>query len=112
MSDARLVSMGDHQINVLSHSEGERHFTCLHGLVDTLEIWKRWSIVVYGNRTRSMLQTEQQFPSVNSERGVEANPDGSFDLHFGPQAPADKQSGATPSSQSATPAPLQVMWLS
>ena len=37
MSDARLVPIGDHAINVLSHGEGERHFTCLHGLVDTLE---------------------------------------------------------------------------
>jgi len=41
MSDARLVSIGDHPINVLSHGEGDRHFTCLHGLVDTLGVWKR-----------------------------------------------------------------------
>ena len=41
MSSARLVKIGDHQINVLSHGEGHRHFTCLHGLVDTLDIWKR-----------------------------------------------------------------------
>ncbi len=41
MSAARLVSIGDHEINVLSHGEGERHFTCLHGLVDGLGIWKR-----------------------------------------------------------------------
>jgi pimeloyl-ACP methyl ester carboxylesterase len=41
VSDARLVPIGDHAINVLSHGEGERHFTCLHGLVDTLDIWKR-----------------------------------------------------------------------
>ncbi len=41
MSSARLVKIGDHQINVLSHGEGHRHFTCLHGLVDTLGIWKR-----------------------------------------------------------------------
>jgi pimeloyl-ACP methyl ester carboxylesterase len=41
MSDARLVTIGDHKINVLSHGSGDRHFTCLHGLVDTLDIWKR-----------------------------------------------------------------------
>ena len=41
MNDARLVSLGDHEINVLSRGEGDRHFTCLHGLVDTLDIWKR-----------------------------------------------------------------------
>jgi len=33
--------MGHHDINVLSEGDGERHFTCLHGLVDTLDIWKR-----------------------------------------------------------------------
>jgi len=41
MSDTRLVSLGDHAINVLSAGEGDRHFTCLHGLVDHLGIWKR-----------------------------------------------------------------------
>jgi pimeloyl-ACP methyl ester carboxylesterase len=41
MSSARLVSLGDHAINVLSSGEGERHFTCLHGLVDNLDIWRR-----------------------------------------------------------------------
>jgi pimeloyl-ACP methyl ester carboxylesterase len=41
MSDARLVTIGDHRINVLSQGKGDRHFTCLHGLVDTLDIWKR-----------------------------------------------------------------------
>jgi 3-oxoadipate enol-lactonase len=43
MNDARLVSIGGHKIQVLSHGEGRRHFTCLHGLVDTLDIWKRLS---------------------------------------------------------------------
>ena len=41
---SRAVRIGDHDINVLSggpsQSEEARHFTCLHGLVDTLEIWK------------------------------------------------------------------------
>jgi 3-oxoadipate enol-lactonase len=41
MSDASRVQVGDHAINVLSRGEGSRHFTCLHGLVDTLEIWKK-----------------------------------------------------------------------
>ena len=42
---ARAVHMSDHDIRVLSSglSQGDemRHFTCLHGLVDTLDIWKR-----------------------------------------------------------------------
>jgi pimeloyl-ACP methyl ester carboxylesterase len=41
MSDPRLVTIGNHRINLLSHGEGERHFTCLHGLVDNVDIWKR-----------------------------------------------------------------------
>jgi pimeloyl-ACP methyl ester carboxylesterase len=54
MSGARLISIGDHAINVLSHGEGRRHFTCLHGLVDTLDIWKRLSpeLEVRGRVTR------------------------------------------------------------
>jgi pimeloyl-ACP methyl ester carboxylesterase len=54
MSDSRLVTIGDHQINVLSHGEGDRHFTCLHGLVDTLEVWKRLApaLEVRGRVTR------------------------------------------------------------
>jgi hypothetical protein len=51
-----------------------------------------WSVVVYDPQTRSMLQTDQRFPSLNSERsGVQANSDGSFDIYFSPDAPAGKQ---------------------
>jgi hypothetical protein len=51
-----------------------------------------WSFVVYDNQTRSMLQTDQQFPSVSSARkGVQKNADGSYDLYFGPKAPAGKE---------------------
>jgi hypothetical protein len=51
-----------------------------------------WSFVLYDTQTRSMLQTDQQFPSLNSERNdVEQNADGSFDIYFGPQAPEGKE---------------------
>jgi len=47
-----------------------------------------WSFVVYDNQTRSMLQTNQQYPSVSSAKGkVRANADGSYDVYFGPKAP-------------------------
>lgn len=47
-----------------------------------------WSFVVYDNQTRSMLQTDQRFPSIGSEKkGVVSNPDGSIDVWFGPTAP-------------------------
>jgi hypothetical protein len=52
-----------------------------------------WSIVLYDNQTRSMLQTDQQFPSIGSEKkGIVANPDTSVDVYFGPLAPAGKES--------------------
>ena len=51
-----------------------------------------WSLVVYDNQTRSMLQTDQQFPSLNSQRGVQANAAGSFDIYFGSEAPAGMDS--------------------
>lgn len=47
-----------------------------------------WSFVIYDNQSRSMLQTDQQFPSIGSEKkGIVSNPDGSFDIWFGPTAP-------------------------
>jgi len=52
-----------------------------------------WSIVLYDNQTRSELQTDQQFPSINSQRpDLQTNADGSVDLYFGPNAPAGKAS--------------------
>ena len=47
-----------------------------------------WSVIVYDNQTRSMLQTDQQFPSVSSQdKGFKTNADGSVDVWFGPKAP-------------------------
>jgi len=52
-----------------------------------------WSVIVYDTQTRSMLQTDQQFPSVSSQnKGVQANADGSVDVYFGPKTPPGKES--------------------
>jgi len=51
-----------------------------------------WSFTLYDNQTRSMLQTDQRFPGIDSLGDVQANADGSFDIYFGPQAPAGKES--------------------
>lgn len=52
-----------------------------------------WSLVVYDNQTRSMLQTDQRFPSIGSEKeGVVSNTDGSVDVWFGPSAPKGHES--------------------
>ena len=52
-----------------------------------------WSVIVYDNQTRSMVQTDQQFPSVSSQnKDLQVNADGSVDVYFGPKAPAGKES--------------------
>lgn len=52
-----------------------------------------WSLTVYDTQTRSMLQTDQQFPSKGSQSpGIQKNADGSYDIYFGPKAPAGKES--------------------
>lgn len=57
---------------------------------------KFWSVCVYDPQTRSMLQTDQTFPSKQSQRDqLIANDDGSIDLYFGPKAPAGKEANWT-----------------
>jgi hypothetical protein len=52
-----------------------------------------WSFTVYDNQTRSMIQTDQQFPAVGSlTKGLLVNADGSVDVYFGPKAPAGRES--------------------
>ena len=51
-----------------------------------------WSIMVYDNQTRSELQTDQQYPSLGSQKkDLVVNPDKSVDIWFGPSAPAGKE---------------------
>ena len=51
-----------------------------------------WSVIVYDNQTRSMLQTDQPAPSVSSQdKGIKVNADGSVDVYFGPKAPAGEE---------------------
>lgn len=52
-----------------------------------------WSVIVYDTQTRSMLQTDQKFPSVGSQKkDLKINSDGSVDVYFGPTAPVGKES--------------------
>ena len=51
-----------------------------------------WSVMVYDPQTRSMLQTDQQFPGLNSTRSqVAPNPDGSHDIYFAPEPPVGQE---------------------
>ncbi len=50
-----------------------------------------WSVLVYDPQTRSMLQTDQKFPSLSSQKeGLVVNPDTSVDIYFGSEPPAGK----------------------
>lgn len=47
-----------------------------------------WSFTIYDNQTRSMLQTDQQFPGIDSNKeGLVQNDDGSWDIYIGPEPP-------------------------
>ncbi|WP_167004340.1 DUF1254 domain-containing protein [Mumia sp. ZJ430] len=51
-----------------------------------------WSIDVYDTQTRSLLQTDDPYPSVMSLTGdVAANTDGSITVWFGPTAPEGRE---------------------
>jgi len=49
-----------------------------------------WALIVYDPQTRSMLQTDQRFPAIGSQRlGIRSNDDTSVDVYFGPEPPPE-----------------------
>jgi hypothetical protein len=58
---------------------------------------KFWSLTVYDNQTRSMLQTDQRFPRAGSQSfpspAAEADADGSTTLYFGAKKPDGVKDG-------------------
>ena len=46
-----------------------------------------WSVTVYDNDTRCVIDTEQQQADLSSVMDLVTNSDGSTDLYFGPTAP-------------------------
>jgi hypothetical protein len=51
-----------------------------------------WSILVYDPQTRAMLQTDQPFPSLSSQKtDLVVEPDSSVDVYFAPEPPAGKE---------------------
>ena len=56
-----------------------------------------WSITLYDNQTRSMLETPQRFPRAGSQSyptpAATANDDGSTTITFGPERPSDSPEG-------------------
>jgi hypothetical protein len=51
-----------------------------------------WSVILYSDQTRSMIQTDQRYLSVSSQtKALQKNADGSLDLFFGPKPPAGNE---------------------
>jgi hypothetical protein len=51
-----------------------------------------WAVTLYDCQTRSMLQTDQPFPTVGSQsKGFQENADGSYDVYFSPEPPKGKE---------------------
>ena len=70
--------------------DGARNYR-LH-LPPNIPVKDFWSVILYSNQTRSMIQTDQRFPSVSSQtQGLLVNADGSVDVYFGPKSPAGKE---------------------
>ena len=70
--------------------DGGRNYR-LH-LPGNIPVKNFWSVLVYDPQTRSMLQTDQRFPSLSSQKtGLIINPDTSVDVYFGPEPPAGKE---------------------
>ena len=45
-----------------------------------------WAVTLYDSQTRSLLQTDQSYPTVGSQTvGIKMNEDGSFDIYFSPK---------------------------
>ena len=51
-----------------------------------------WAVTMYDTQTRSQLQTDQQFPTLDSYRkGLKKNADGSLDIYFAPKPPKGQE---------------------
>jgi len=92
---AKMVGVGSQYAGAMVDAEGralDGSYTYRLRMPPDVPVKDFWSLVLYDNQTRSMLQTDQKFPSLNSQRGVEQNADGSTDIYFGPSAPAGHES--------------------
>jgi hypothetical protein len=91
----RLTGIGSQYLFAMRDSEGNyfdgaRNYRL--SLPPDIPDSRFWSVLMYDNQTRSMLQTDQHLPRLGSQSGtVEANPDGSIDIYFGPKAPEGKE---------------------
>lgn len=70
---------------------GDKHYSMT--LPPDVPVADFWAITLYDTQTRSQLQTDQQFPTIDSYTdGLAPNADGSHTIHFGPTAPDGAES--------------------
>ena len=93
--DTRMVGVGSQYMGAMVDANGNpfdggKNYK-LH-LPPNIPVKDFWSVILYDSQTRSMLQTDQEWPAVSSQtKGLLVNPDGSVDVYFGPQAPTGKE---------------------
>jgi hypothetical protein len=93
--EAKMVGQGSQYAAAFVDSKGnplDGGKTYKLHLPPNIPIKNFWSVIVYDNQTRSMIQTDQQFPMVTSQnQKLLLNPDGSVDVYFGPKPPPGKE---------------------
>ena len=93
--DEKMIGQGSQYMGAFVDANGNpldggKNYT-LH-LPPNIPVKNSWSIIVYDDQTRSMLQTDQRFPTVSGQtKGLITNADGSVDVYFGPKAPKGKE---------------------
>jgi hypothetical protein len=93
--DSKVVGQGSQYMAAFIDSKGNpldggKSYK-LH-LPPNIPVANFWSVILYDNQTRSMLQTDQQWPAVSSQtKGLMVNPDSSVDVYFSPKAPKGKE---------------------
>jgi len=96
----RLTDIGSQYLMAVRDADGDR----LEGgrsyrmtLPKDIPAARFWSVTLYDNQTRSMLQTPQRFPRAGSQSyptpAATADADGSTTLTFGPERPLDSPEG-------------------
>jgi hypothetical protein len=51
-----------------------------------------WALTMYDTQSRCQLQTDQQFPTLDSyKEGMKTNADGSIDVYFSPKPPKGQE---------------------
>jgi hypothetical protein len=96
----RLTGVGSQYIVAFRDSEGEPldgAKTYRVTLPPDIPEARFWSLTLYDNQTRSMLQTPQRYPRAGSQSypspAATAGDDGSTTIVFGPERPADTPEG-------------------